>query len=134
MTKMAKWISSFGGEGTKDGQFNLPHGLWIDDRRRERSQRLWWQIVPMVDCNGSRLEGKHQKTMNDFILPANVDSYKELLLVPDLASRVTLLDANNKVIAHLGADAKVDRSDESKKTTHARNTQPLAGRSLCSSA
>ncbi len=30
--KDGKWLSVFGGEGKEDGRFNLPHGVWIDDR------------------------------------------------------------------------------------------------------
>ncbi|QDU10838.1 twin-arginine translocation signal domain-containing protein [Gimesia aquarii] len=102
--KDGKWLSAFGGQGKEDGKFNLPHGLWIDDREgREPS------VVVADRANGRlqwfTLEGKHLKTMNDFILPANVDAHQELLLVPDLASRITLLDADNKVVAHLGQDA-----------------------------
>ncbi len=112
--KDAKWLSSFGGAGKKDGQFNLPHGLWIDDRLgREPS------VVVADRANGRlqwfSLDGKHQQTMNDFILPANVDTHKELMLVPDLASRVTILDAKNKVIAHLGEDTKWKEAMKAKK-------------------
>jgi len=41
--------------------------------------------------------------MKDFILPANVDRLGDLLLVPDLSARITLLDKDNKMI-HLGED------------------------------
>ena len=39
-------------------------------------------------------------------MPANVDSYRNLLLVPELHARVTLLDENNKVVARLGDDVE----------------------------
>ena len=32
------WLSSFGGEGKGEGAFNLPHGLWVDTRRRGRTR------------------------------------------------------------------------------------------------
>ena len=102
-SKDDKWLSAFGGQGKEDGKFNLPHGLWIDDRPgREAS-------VVVADRANARLQwfsldGKHLETMTGFILPANLDTYKDLLLVPDLASRITLLDGKNKVITHLGQD------------------------------
>lgn len=101
--KNGKWVSMFGEPGKEDGQFNTPHGLWIDSRPgREMSivvsdranKRLQWFT----------LEGKHLKTLDGFILPANVDSQGDVLLVPDLSARVTLLDKNNEVITHLGED------------------------------
>jgi DNA-binding beta-propeller fold protein YncE len=99
----ANYMSTFGKEGKGDGEFNLPHGIWIDARTgREPS-------VVVADRVNARLQwftldGKHLETLGGFILPANVDSYGELLLVPDLQARVTLLDGQNKVIAHLGDD------------------------------
>ncbi|HAV63177.1 MAG TPA: hypothetical protein DCY13_12525, partial [Verrucomicrobiales bacterium] len=50
------------------------------------------------------LEGRHLKTLEGFILPANLDQRGDVLLVPDLSARVTLLDRNDKVIVHLGED------------------------------
>lgn len=112
--KDGKWLSAFGGQGKEDGKFNLPHGVWIDDRKgREPS------VVVADRANGRvqwfTLDGKHLKTMNDFILPANLDAHKELLLVPDLASRITLLDADNKIVAHLGQDLEWEKAMKSAK-------------------
>lgn len=97
-----QWQKAIGAPGKEDGQFNLPHGLWIDDRTEETLQ-----IVVADRANGRLqwfdLEGNHRRTLTDFILPANVDRRGELLLVPDLSARITLLDANNNAI-HLGED------------------------------
>jgi len=98
-----KWLSMFGKPGKGDGEFNTPHGLWIDNRPgREAS-------VVVADRANKRLQwftfqGKHLKTLDGFILPANIDSLGEVLLVPDLSARVTLLDKNDRVITHLGED------------------------------
>jgi hypothetical protein len=101
--KDAKWVSMFGEPGKENGQFNTPHGLWIDNRPgREPSlviadranKRLQWFT----------LEGKHLKTLDGFILPANLDTLGDVLLVPDLSARITLLDKNDQVITHLGED------------------------------
>jgi hypothetical protein len=101
--KDGNWISMFGEPGAKDGQFNTPHGIWIDDRPgREAS-------VVVADRANKRLqwftlEGKHLKTLDGFILPANVDAHHDVLLVPDLSARITLLDKDDKVITQLGED------------------------------
>jgi hypothetical protein len=97
------WQSMFGEPGKGDGQFNTPHGIWIDKRPgRETS-------VVVADRANKRLqwftlEGKHLKTLDGFILPANVDTHGEVMLVPDLSARITLLDGQDKVITHLGED------------------------------
>lgn len=101
--KDGKWLSMFGEPGKGDGQFNTPHGIWIDDRAgREAS-------VVVADRANKRLQwftpgGKHLKTLDGFILPANIDRHGDVLLVPDLSARVTLLGKDDKVITHLGED------------------------------
>jgi hypothetical protein len=101
--KDGKWLSMFGEPGKGDGQFDTPHGIGIDARPgREPSllvtdranKRLQWFT----------LEGKHLKTLDGFILPANADFRGDVALIPDLSARVTLLDKDNKVIVHLGED------------------------------
>lgn len=123
-----KWLSSFGTPGKDDGQFQLPHGLWIDDRPgREPS-------VVVADRVNARLQwfsldGKHLETMGGFLLPANVDVHEDLMLVPDLKSRVTLLNSKNEVIAHLGEDPDWTKAMEQSKgqmRNHPENWQ--AGR------
>ncbi len=99
--KDANYVSSFGGEGKEDGQFRTPHGLWIDTRGDES------KIVVADRANGRlqwfSLEGEHRKTLDGFILPANIDQLGDTLLVPDLSARITLLDKDNNLI-HLGED------------------------------
>lgn len=94
------WMSAIGKPGQEDGQFRLPHGLWIDRRGAELS---------LVVCDRSNkrvqwfdLDGNHEKTMNDFILPANVDQLGDTLLIPDLSTRITLLVGDE--VIHLGED------------------------------
>jgi hypothetical protein len=101
--KNGNWQSMFGEPGKGDGQFNTPHGIWIDNRPGRASS------VVVADRANKRLqwftlEGKHLKTLDGFILPANLDTHGEVLLVPDLSARITLLDKEDKVITHLGED------------------------------
>lgn len=102
--KDANYMSTFGEPGKKDGQFSLPHGIWIDAREKDPT-------IVVADRVNARLQwfsmdGKHLRTQNDFILPANIDIKDDLMLVPDLSSRLTLLDKENKVVAQLGEDAQ----------------------------
>ena len=52
------------------------------------------------------LDGKYIETLTGYGLPANIDTYGDLMLVPELHARVTLLDAKNQVVAQLGEDVK----------------------------
>jgi sugar lactone lactonase YvrE len=108
--KDGNWKSVFGGPGKGEGKFNTPHGLWVDTRGAEP------RIVVCDRANHSLqffdINGKYQKTVKGFGLPANAETYKGLLLVPELHARVSILDANDKVIAQLGDDvARVTAKD-----------------------
>jgi hypothetical protein len=102
----AKYKETFGkpGPGKEPGQLDTPHGVWIDARKgREPS-------VVVADRANHRLQwftfdGKHLATVDGFLLPANVDTFGELMLVPELQARITLLDAKNQVVVRLGDDS-----------------------------
>jgi hypothetical protein len=103
--KNANWVSKFGGPGSGNGKFATPHGIWID-RRPGRAERV-------VVCDRAHhtlqyltLEGRHLTTLRGYGLPANIDTYKNLMLVPELHARVTLLNERNEVVAQLGDDVE----------------------------
>lgn len=98
-----RWLSMFGAPGTGAGEFNTPHGIALDDRPGRTPS------VVVCDRANKRLqwfslEGKHLKTLDGFILPANIDVRGDLLLVPDLSARVTLVGKDDTIVAHLGED------------------------------
>ncbi|MFN7734096.1 MAG: peptidase [Pirellula sp.] len=114
-----KWISAFGGAGEGQGKFNTPHGLWIDSRDKSQPK-----IVVTDRAHGTLqifdMQGRYLKTIPGFGLPANIDARGELLLVPELSARVSILDRDYQPIVQLGSDVerisseKGIREDESK--------------------
>ena len=103
--KDANWVSKFGGPGKSEGKFNTPHGIWIDRRPGRKPQ--------IVVCDRAHhslqyftMDGKYIETLKGYGLPANIDSWKDLLLVPELHARVTLLNDKNEVVARLGDDVE----------------------------
>ena len=102
--KDAKWVRSWGGKGTAPGKMQTPHGLWLDDRPGRKPSLI------VADRANARLQyftldGKSICMFEDVLFPAHFDIRGDVLLVPDLHARVTLLGKDNKVIAHLGDDA-----------------------------
>lgn len=104
---LGNYVKSFGGPGTEPGKMQTPHGLAIDARGekpllvvadRENHRLQWFDLdgtfVSMVD--------------HDLRRPCNVAIAGTYLAVPDLAGRVTILDAKNELVCHLG-----DNPDES---------------------
>ena len=111
--KDGNWKSCFGGPGEEPGKFNLPHGIWIDQRGGREAEVIICDrahhTVQQLD-----LDGKHLNTLEGFGLPANADIYDDLMVIPELHARVTLLDANNHVVARLGDDvARIIKDGES---------------------
>ena len=123
--KDGNWVSKFGGPGAGKGKFNTPHGIWIDRRPGRKPQ--------VVVCDRGHhtlqyftMEGMYIKTLEGYGLPANIDSWKNLLLVPELHARVTLLNEKNEVVARLGED--VERVTKKVKGVRNDSKKWLAGK------
>ena len=102
--RKAEYVRTFGGPGKEAGQLLCPHGIILDgrgesptllvaDRTNKRIQRF-------------TLEGKHIEFLYGTNAPCHFNIYKNgEVVVPDLFARVTLLDAESKIIIHLGDDS-----------------------------
>ncbi|HXW05251.1 MAG TPA: hypothetical protein VD833_08465 [Vicinamibacterales bacterium] len=99
-------IRTFGGRGAEAGQLNEPHGIWVDtrtspavlvvaDRRNNRLQRF-------------TLDGRHLDFVSGFRLPCHFNEHQGNVVIPDLHGRVTILDRNNRIAAHLGDSNAAD--------------------------
>ncbi|MSR75810.1 MAG: hypothetical protein EXS14_10125 [Planctomycetes bacterium] len=96
-----KWLSAFGGRGAEPGEMQTPHGLLLDtrtqpatllvaDRENHRLQRF-------------KLDGTLLKVISgDLRRPCKLSLHGTDLAVADLAGRVTVLDAEDKLVTHLG--------------------------------
>ncbi|TVP96118.1 MAG: hypothetical protein EA381_17745 [Planctomycetaceae bacterium] len=109
----ANWVSSFGGPGSGKGTFNLPHGIWVDNRG-ERPE-----IVVTDRAHHTlqvfSIEGEYSRTIEGFGLPANADTWGDWLVIPELVARVSILDKDLKTVVTLGDD--VERVLEDKSTS-----------------
>jgi hypothetical protein len=101
--KDAKWVRTWGGEGTEPGKMRTPHGIWLDDCPG-RTPSLVVADRANARLQYFALDGKHIGFVKDVSFPAHFDIRGDVLLVPDLHARVTLFDKDNKVITHLGYD------------------------------
>jgi hypothetical protein len=103
--KDANWVKVFGGTGKGKGKFNLCHGLWIDNREgREPS-------IMVTDRSHNTMQyltmdGEYIETLTGYGKPANVDIRGNIMMIPELISRITLLNEKNEVVARLGEAIK----------------------------
>lgn len=99
----AEYLGTFGGPGKERGQLSCPHGLMIDTRSGS-------PLLVVADRSNKRLQyfsldGRHLGFVTENLkAPCHFDQRGELLLVPDLSARVTLLDKDNKLVTQLGDD------------------------------
>lgn len=109
------YVRSFGGPGTGPGQFRTCHGIWLDTRVDP-------PVLLVADRENHRLqtfdlEGNHLEVIEPGLRrPCSVYEHGGLLAIADLAGRVSILDAKNELITHVG-----DNPDPSKR---ARNGIP----------
>lgn len=102
--KDGKYLQSWNGENTPGGPLNNVHGVWIDSRDGR-------PLVLAVDRGNGRLvrytlEGGFVDVIAKG-LPAPCKAYirGRDILVPNLRGGCTILDKDNKVVAHLGENS-----------------------------
>jgi DNA-binding beta-propeller fold protein YncE len=101
-----KLTKVYGGPGDKLGQLRTPHGQWVDARDPGKpvlvvcdraNARLQW-----FGLDGTPLAASAPREL--VLFPAHAKTRGDVLLVPDLHARVSLLDRQNRPIVHLGED------------------------------
>lgn len=97
-----EYKGAFGGPGSEKGQLKQPHGVKIDTRGKE-------PLVLVADRGNSRLQyfsldGKHAKFggVGIVLKPCTTQQHGDEIYIPDLHSRITILDKNDQLVAHVG--------------------------------
>jgi hypothetical protein len=99
--RQGEFLRTFGGLGKGDNQLDCPHGLWVDLRRDA-------PLLVVTDRGNSRLQrftldGKHVDSIfGTSRMPCNLHERNGEVVIPDLLSKVVILDRSNTVIASLG--------------------------------
>ena len=116
-----KFLGEVGRPGHGDGEFNTPHGLWVDPRGT--------QPVLVVADRGNRriqtftLAGQHLRTIQEephLRMPCHFHDQKQWLVCPDLDSQVCILDREYKVVAQLG-DGKASNGEVGSRRNQTRS-------------
>lgn len=87
--------------GSEAGKVREPHGLWVD--ARDGKPKLLVADRGNHRLQSFTLDGEHIGFVTEGMRrPCHLHFNKQLALVPDLDSVVTILDGDNKVVASLG--------------------------------
>jgi hypothetical protein len=106
------WVQCWGGRGAEPGKFNTPHGIALDPRVTPH------RLIVADRENGRlqlfSLDGQLLEIVQGMLRrPCGAAVHGDLLAVPDLAGRVTLLGRDNQLLTQLG-----DQPDEGKRANN----------------
>ena len=91
---------SWGEAGDGPGQFNLPHGVWIEEDKQIYVADRENHRIQIFDMEGSFL-----KEWTDFKQPCHVFIDKEKrVYVPELQAKMSVLDLNGNILSRWGEE------------------------------
>jgi hypothetical protein len=116
-----QFLGEVGRPGHSDGEFDTPHGLFVDARGEQPH-------LVIADRGNRRvqtfsLDGTHLNTIKDdsrLRMPCHFHARNEWMVCPDLDSQVCILDLEYKVIAQLG-DGQAVNGEVGSRRKQARN-------------
>jgi peptidylamidoglycolate lyase len=103
--KNFKLIKTMGGPGKDHGKFNTCHGVWVSTLRKEPEIYIADRANGRLEVYSPELE--YKRTIPGMLAPCCFYQHDGLIYVPELNARVTVIDADDKVVAHLGDGEKV---------------------------
>jgi peptidylamidoglycolate lyase len=103
--KNFKLIKTIGGPGTEHGKFKTCHGVWVSTLKSEPELYIADRTNGRIEIFSLDLE--YKRTLPDFRAPCCFYQHDGHLYIPELGSRVSILDADGKVVARLGDGSDV---------------------------
>ncbi|MGC4005686.1 MAG: hypothetical protein QM811_22230 [Pirellulales bacterium] len=104
--KNFKHIKTIGGKGKDHGQFSTNHGVWINTLKKEPELYIADRANNRLEVFSPELE--YKRTIEDVRNPCCFYQHEGQLWIPELNKRVTILDVDDKVVAHLGDGTGID--------------------------
>jgi hypothetical protein len=120
-SNQGKFLGEIGRPGHGDGEFDTPHGLWVDLRGTE-------PLLVVADRGNRRIQtftlaGTHVRTIQQephLRMPCHFHNNQEWLVCPDLDSQVCILDREYNVVAQLG-DGKTNNGEVGSRRNQTRS-------------
>lgn len=95
-----KLLKVMGGPGKENGKFNTCHGVWVSSLRKDPEVYIADRANGRIEVYSPELE--YKRTIPNFRAPCCFYQHDGRIYVPELSRRVTVIDADDKVVAHLG--------------------------------
>jgi hypothetical protein len=120
------------GPNAPHGTFNTCHGIWINTLKKEPEAYIADRHNDRIEVFSLELEYKRtlRGNPNSPLVrnPCCFYQHKQQIYIPDLASRVTIIDADDNLVAHLGdgKDPETRKDKPDNKTNPALFAVPHA--------
>jgi peptidylamidoglycolate lyase len=98
--KQFKLLKVMGGPGKEHGKFSTCHGVWVSTLRKDLEVYIADRANGRIEVYSPELE--YKRTIPNFRAPCCFYQHDGRIYVPELSRRVTVIDADDKVVAHLG--------------------------------
>jgi sugar lactone lactonase YvrE len=108
--RKGEYLTSWGGAGSEPGKMDSPHGISVNVRGNETE-------LYVADRSNHRIQvftmdGKHIRFIEHHLdLPCSFYFFGDEVYIPDLHSRITILDKDDRLITHLGEDQQAYKQD-----------------------
>lgn len=110
--KNFKLIKTIGGPGKEHGKFSTCHGVWVNTLKKEPEIYIADRANGRLEVYSMELE--YKRTIGEMRAPCCFYQHDGQLYIPELGARVSILDADDKVVARLGDGQGVKKEDQSK--------------------
>src|ERR1051326_4499303 len=125
--KNFKLVKTIGGRGKDHGLFNMCHGVWINTLRKEPEVYIADRHNDRIEVFSLELEYKRtvdpKKGDDGVRTPCCFYQHDGHLYVPELGARVSIYDAEDKVVARMGdgkgAEKEIQKHPDKFATPHA---------------
>jgi peptidylamidoglycolate lyase len=104
--KNFKLLKTIGGKGKEHGKFNTCHGVWVSTLKSEPEIYIADRANNRVEVYSMELD--YKRSLPDYRLPCCFYQHAGHLYVPELGARVSIIDSDDKFVAHLGDGKGVD--------------------------
>jgi DNA-binding beta-propeller fold protein YncE len=104
-----KHKKTIGGRGKEHGKFSTCHGVWVSTLRKEPEVYIADRANDRAEVYS--LDLQYKRTVPDLRKPCCFYQYAGHLYVPELGARVSVLDADDRIVARLGDGADVKPAD-----------------------
>ena len=110
--KNFKLIKTIGGRGKEHGLFNTCHGVWVSTLKKDPELYIADRHNDRIEVFS--LEMEYKRTIGDIRTPCCFYQHDGHLYVPELGSRVTIYDADDKPVVRMGDGKGIDAKEIAK--------------------